>query len=349
MSAAATGATDTSLDDAIDKSYTDDTADGRTSVGDALRDAGESLADTVGEIAETGQDVLSTADGGLQEITESEMTGNIDLLTLEETAENMPMGGPDTSVIEGIDAIVAEDDARGGAVLTETSVASIDTPASAEVRSSVSAADVSRALDAIAAPPSLKPETPRRLASLSVPSSAPGAASTKPVHRALPRNTYEMDAAKVKRLSGAITDSPRTVDEFMAQRLLRSANADIEAGRLEAFKAAFIEQIAMAADGETINGTSPDGRSLRFTIEQSRQSAHSMPTSRTIDYGAGRYSETLNLTSVVTPAKVNITCRDLSYSIERSESGRFAACQTPQGEWTLAVAAPKTEVRPYYS
>ncbi len=349
MSAAAVEAADTNIDDAARDSYADDTANGLASAGEALKDAGETLADKAGEMAEAGRDALGTADGGLQEIAESEMTGHIDLLALEETGDNMPMGGPDTSLIEEVDTIVAEDETGGAAVLTETSVAGRDMRASGDIRSSVSAADISRAAEAIAARPSLKPEAPRRLASLSVPGSAPGAASTKPVRRALPRNSYDMGPAKVKRLSGAITDSPRTVDEFMARRIVRSADTDIDAQSLEAFKAAFLEQIAMAADGETITGTSPDGRSLRFTVEQSRIAEHSMPTSRTIDYGTGGYKETLNLTSVVTPAKVNITCRDLSYSIVGAESGRLAACQTPQGEWTLAIAAPKTEVRPYYS
>lgn len=352
MSAAAAVKTaDASLDDAANGSNAHgNTATGLASAGAALKDAGERLTDNLGDMAEAGPDASGPGESAQNEDrAESEMTGHIDLLSLEEAADDLPMGGPDTSLIEGVDAIVAGDEAGGAAELTEASVTNADLPAAGEAGTSVSATDISRAADAIAARPSLKPAAPRRLASLSVPGSVPGAASTKPVRRALPRNSYDMDAAKVKRLSGAITDSPRTVDAFMAQRIVRSAEADIDAGKLAAFKAAFLEQVAMAADGETINSAGPDGRAIRIMVEQSRSVPHSMPTSRTITYATDGYAETLNFTSVVTPAKVNITCRDLSYSIAGSESGRFAACQTPQGEWTLAVAEPKISVRPYYS
>jgi hypothetical protein len=66
-------------------------------------------------------------------------------------------------------------------------------------------------------------------------------------------------------------------------------------------------------------------------------------TVRTVTYTPG-VSQVTRVVTEQAPVTVSVMCRDVAYAFAGQERGRFAACQAPEGGWTLARATDVVKV-----
>lgn len=135
--------------------------------------------------------------------------------------------------------------------------------------------------------------------------------------------------------------APQRIDFFMAERVRKTASADIATTSMDMFRQTFVSLVRETPDGQTVEARTPDGRTVQVTIEQTRPIQVSRPTVRPIDFSAARETGTMRYVSEAQPAKETIMCRDVTYAFVGAERGRFAACPTDAGDFTISRASEK--------
>jgi hypothetical protein len=135
--------------------------------------------------------------------------------------------------------------------------------------------------------------------------------------------------------------APQRIDFFMAERVRKTAVTDIATTNMDMFRQTFVSLVRETPDGQTVEARTPDGRTVQVTIEQTRPIQVSRPTVRPIDFSAARETGTMRYVSEAQPAKETIMCRDVTYAFVGAERGRFAACPTDAGDFTISRASEK--------
>lgn len=135
--------------------------------------------------------------------------------------------------------------------------------------------------------------------------------------------------------------APQRIDFFMAERVRKTAVADIPTTNMDMFRQTFVSLVRETSDGQTVEARTPDGRTVQVTIEQTRPIQVSRPTVRPIDFSAARETGTMRYVSDAQPAKETIMCRDVTYAFVGAERGRFAACPTDAGDFTISRASER--------
>lgn len=135
---------------------------------------------------------------------------------------------------------------------------------------------------------------------------------------------------------------PRTVPEFITERVQRTASAPVSDGQLVAFRSDFIRLLETERDGTRHTLKTPDGRDMNVTLETSQPKEWSVTRVRIIGTGGldmASGETALRHVSEPAPQTLSIMCRDVAYAFPGQESGRFAACKTPDGNWAMARAS----------
>lgn len=157
-----------------------------------------------------------------------------------------------------------------------------------------------------------------------------------------PRNTAIAPSQKMAAPRATVIEAaPQRIDFFMAERIRKTAAAEITPTNMDMFRQTFVSLVRETPDGQTVQARTPDGRVVQVTIEQTRPIQVSRPTVRPIDFSAARETSTMRYISDVRPAKETIMCRDVTYAFVGAERGRFAACPTDAGDFTISRAAEK--------
>ncbi|KCZ92079.1 hypothetical protein, partial [Hyphomonas johnsonii] len=173
----------------------------------------------------------------------------------------------------------------------------------------------------IPTPASLKPARP---ADLLVAASAP--------------DTYRQTRLAVRPLA-PVPASPRTVDAFLAERAGLTAAQPFEDAALDGFRSEFLRRVAVVDDGVGQSLTLPDGREMTILFERTFQRETAAASVRPIVYTGAPSDRVISFVSDVVPETVTVNCRDVAYAFPGQERGRFAACESPTGGWTLARAS----------
>jgi HD-GYP domain-containing protein (c-di-GMP phosphodiesterase class II) len=180
----------------------------------------------------------------------------------------------------------------------------------------------------------------------------PGRASLKPVRPAAPVEMAAIDSSglgePVVRAAppslSATTPSvrafgPRPVDDFIAERAEYTAGHSLDVAALDALKSDFLRLVESSADGTHHELTTPDGRPLLIHFERTvpvdpvTASIHAISYNPLADGSITRtYAEPANV-------NVKVMCRDVAYAFPGQERGRFAACESEAGVWTMARAS----------
>lgn len=171
-------------------------------------------------------------------------------------------------------------------------------------------------------------------------------ASVRPANAApttlTPRNAAIAPSQKMAAPRAVVVESaPQRIDFFMAERIRKTAAADITATNMDMFRQTFVSLVRETPDGQTVEARTPDGRTVQVTIEQTRPIQVSRPTVRPIVFSAARETGTMRYVSDARPAKETIMCRDVTYAFAGAERGRFAACPTDAGDFTISRASEK--------
>lgn len=161
-----------------------------------------------------------------------------------------------------------------------------------------------------------------------------GAALGEPVTRTAPP-TLSASPPEVR----ALAAMPRPVDDFIAERAEYTAGRALDADALKVLKSDFIALIEASPDGTHHELTTPDGRPLlihferTITVDPAKASIHAI--------GYVPTAEGFVTRAYVQPIDVNVTvmCRDVAYAFPGQERGRFAACESADGTWTMARAS----------
>ncbi len=135
---------------------------------------------------------------------------------------------------------------------------------------------------------------------------------------------------------------PRTVPEFITERVQRTAKAPVSDSQLVAMRADFIRLLETERDGTRHTLKTPDGRDMNVLLESSQPKEWSVTSVRylgTSGLDAASGDTSLRYVSEPAPQTLSIMCRDVSYAFPGQESGRFAACKTPDGNWAMARAS----------
>ena len=188
----------------------------------------------------------------------------------------------------------------------------------------------------VPAPASYKPEKPAVMLKASVSS-----VSKQTVSASAPKS-LQAGAASVRAFT--IPASPRTPEAFLASRVERTASAPVPAEDLALVQEAFLSILDKGADGSAQTIVAPDGRIVSIVLERTVSREMGQSTVRTVTYTPGVNSVTRVVTEQA-PVTVSVMCRDVAYAFAGQERGRFAACQSPDGGWTLARATDVVEVQ----
>lgn len=149
-----------------------------------------------------------------------------------------------------------------------------------------------------------------------------------------------------------IVPTPQHVQAFVGQRVQQTAQAGIDIAALEAFESEVLDVIRSQPDGSTHTLTTPDGRVLKITVEDTHTRQVSKSTVRTINYAVASTDTVMSVVNPVSPEKANVTCKNISYSFPGLERGRFGACQPADGgtdTWNLTRAQDGMPAAPSYS
>lgn len=137
----------------------------------------------------------------------------------------------------------------------------------------------------------------------------------------------------------ALAALPRPVDDFIAERAEYTAGRALDAAALDVLKSDFIALVEASPDGTHHELTTPDGRPLlihferTITVDPAKASIHAI--------GYVPTAEGFVTRAYVQPIDVNVSvmCRDVAYAFPGQERGRFAACESADGTWTMARAS----------
>jgi hypothetical protein len=166
---------------------------------------------------------------------------------------------------------------------------------------------------------------------------ADSAALGAPVTRTAPPS-LSASPPEVRALA-ALAALPRPVDDFIAERAEYTAGRALDAAALDVLKSDFIALVEASPDGTHHELTTPDGRPLlihferTITVDPAKASIHAI--------GYVPTAEGFVTRAYVQPIDVNVSvmCRDVAYAFPGQERGRFAACESADGTWTMARAS----------
>ena len=178
---------------------------------------------------------------------------------------------------------------------------------------------------------SYKPAKPKILASAPAPEA--------PVTRGAPKSLLATSAS-VREFDAA---SPQTPEAFLASRVQRASGKAMKAGDAAAVQQVFRTILDNGADGTTQTIATPDGRTVSVLLERTISREMGQSTVRTVSYTPAVNAVTRVVTEPA-PVTVRVMCRDVAYEFGGQERGRFAACQAPDGSWTLARATDVVRV-----
>jgi len=135
----------------------------------------------------------------------------------------------------------------------------------------------------------------------------------------------------------------KTPEAFLTSRIERTASAPMSAEDLALVQQAFRNILDNGSDGAKQAIITPDGRPLSIVLERTVSREMGQSTVRTVTYTPGVNAVTRVVTQQA-PVTVSVMCRDVAYAFAGQERGRFAACQAPDGGWTLARATDVVKV-----
>ena len=186
----------------------------------------------------------------------------------------------------------------------------------------------------------------------------PAAASYKPAKPAqLMRASYTPDegktvtrkappalaASKADVRNMADAASLQTPEAFLAGRVERTSTQPVTTEDMDLVRQAFRSILDNGGDGSKQAIITPDGRTLTIVLERTVSREMGQSTVRTVTYTPG-VSQVTRVVTEQAPVTVSVMCRDVAYAFAGQERGRFAACQAPEGGWTLARATDVVRV-----
>jgi hypothetical protein len=187
----------------------------------------------------------------------------------------------------------------------------------------------------VPAPASYKPEKPAQLMRASY---TPDTGKT--VTRKAPA---ALTAGKADVRSFAEPSGPQTPEAFLASRVERASSRPVTTEDMDLVQQAFRSILDNGADGSKQAIITPDGRPLTIILERTVSREMGQSTVRTVSFTPGVGQVTRVVTDQA-PVTVSVMCRDVAYAFAGQERGRFAACQAPDGGWTLARATDVVKV-----
>jgi hypothetical protein len=184
----------------------------------------------------------------------------------------------------------------------------------------------------VPAPASSKPQKPANLIRASY-----SPAGEQTVTRKAPKS-LRAGKAEVRSF-----DELQTPEAFLASRVERNVAAKVTTEDLALVQQAFRNILDNGSDGAKQAIITPDGRPLSIVLERTVSREMGQSTVRTVTYTPGVNAVTRVVTEQA-PVTVSVMCRDVAYAFAGQERGRFAACQAPDGGWTLARATDVVKV-----
>jgi hypothetical protein len=184
----------------------------------------------------------------------------------------------------------------------------------------------------VPAPASSKPQKPANLIRASY-----SPAGEQTVTRKAPKS-LRAGKAEVRSF-----DELQTPEAFLASRVERNVAAKVTTEDLALVQQAFRNILDNGSDGAKQAIIMPDGRPLSIVLERTVSREMGQSTVRTVTYTPGVNAVTRVVTEQA-PVTVSVMCRDVAYAFAGQERGRFAACQAPDGGWTLARATDVVKV-----
>jgi hypothetical protein len=152
-----------------------------------------------------------------------------------------------------------------------------------------------------------------------------------------------LTASKADVRNMADTTSLQTPEAFLAGRIERTAAEPMPTEDMDLVRQAFRNILDNGADGSKQAIITPDGRTLTIVLERTVSREMGQSTVRTVTYTPG-VSQVTRVVTEQAPVTVSVMCRDVAYAFAGQERGRFAACQAPEGGWTLARATDVVKV-----
>nr|WP_321360327.1 hypothetical protein [uncultured Hyphomonas sp.] len=147
--------------------------------------------------------------------------------------------------------------------------------------------------------------------------------------------------AEVRDFAGA--SGLQTPEAFLAGRIERTSAEPLMTEDMELVRQAFRSILDNGADGSKQAIITPDNRTLTIVLERTVSREMGQSTVRTVTYTPG-VSKVTRVVTEQAPVTVSVMCRDVAYAFAGQERGRFAACQAPDGGWTLARATDVVKV-----
>lgn len=183
-------------------------------------------------------------------------------------------------------------------------------------------------------------------------SKPPGRASLKPARPAAPTELAAIDSAPLadpvtRTAPPSLSATPpvvrafgaRPVDDFIAERAEYTAGHSLEAPALDVLKSDFLRLVETSADGTHHQLLTPDGRPLLIHFERTVPVDPVTASIQAIGYNpAAEGSVTRGYLEPV-DVNVRVMCRDVAYAFPGQERGRFAACESEAGVWTMHRAS----------
>jgi len=147
--------------------------------------------------------------------------------------------------------------------------------------------------------------------------------------------------ADVRDLAG--TSGLQTPEAFLAGRIERTSTEPLMTEDMDLVRQAFRSILDNGADGSKQAIITPDNRTLTIVLERTVSREMGQSTVRTVTFTPG-VSKVTRVVTEQAPVTVSVMCRDVAYAFAGQERGRFAACQAPEGGWTLARATDVVKV-----
>ena len=152
-----------------------------------------------------------------------------------------------------------------------------------------------------------------------------------------------MTAGKADVRDFAETSGLQTPEAFLAGRVERTSSEPVLTEDMDLVRQAFRSILDNGADGSKQAIITPDGRTLTIVLERTVSREMGQSTVRTVSFTPG-VSKVTRVVTEQAPVTVSVMCRDVAYAFAGQERGRFAACQAPEGGWTLARATDVVKV-----
>jgi len=145
--------------------------------------------------------------------------------------------------------------------------------------------------------------------------------------------------ATVRSFDGLVQSSPQTPQDFLVSRVQRNAGGELGEVDLQPVEADFTSLLTYGQDNVSHSLATPSGPELSIVFERTYTRDVMTSSTRTISFTPGA-DEVTRFVSEPAPVKVSVMCRDVAYAFANTERGRFAACETPDGDsWTLGRAS----------